>query len=258
MYRLHSVGGAIVMKINESVSLVGSGKFGHQLTHPLDCNVYLLDLEDGSYALIDAGCGIQPERIVSQCEHMGVPMERITSLLITHAHADHAAGAAYFHNTYGIQVIAGCESAEWLEVGDTEKTSVRVAKAAGVYPADFDYPACPVAVKVKEGDTIRLGKLALQVIETPGHSRGHVSYALVRNGQRWLFAGDAVFTGGRIVIQNIWDCVISDYANTIDKLHALKIDVLFPGHGTFLLQEAWVHVEMAKRYFDKLEIPPNL
>ena len=46
------------MKIDERVFLVGSGKFGHQLSDALDCNVYLLDGGHGEYALIDAGGGI--------------------------------------------------------------------------------------------------------------------------------------------------------------------------------------------------------
>ena len=49
------------MKITERVHVVGSGRVGFNLTHPIDCHVYLLNGGD-EYALIDAGSGVEPER----------------------------------------------------------------------------------------------------------------------------------------------------------------------------------------------------
>ncbi|MNI41305.1 Hydroxyacylglutathione hydrolase [compost metagenome] len=157
-----------------------------------------------------------------------------------------------------MNVVSAEEAALWLEQGDMDKTSLNAAKQAGVYPADFRYQACPVARGIREGERIRVGELELEVLETPGHSRGHVSYLLDHNGKCSLFAGDVLFAGGKIVLQNIWDCSISDYADSVAKLSKLQVDRLFAGHGPFLLTAAWQHIDKAHACFQRLEIPPNL
>lgn len=245
------------MQIADNVFLVGSGQHGMQTTALSDCNVYLVG-RGSSYALIDAGSGVEPERIVANIERTGVAMERVGLLLLTHLHGDHAAGARYFHDRFGMQVVAPAAGARWLEEADLELTSVAPAKRAGVYPADFLFPPCPVARRVIEGDTVRVGDMALQVLETPGHARGHVSYLLEEGGVRSLFSGDVVFAGGRVVIQLIWDCIIPEYAATMARLASLRLDRLYPGHGAFLLSEAYRHVEQAHECFARLQVPPNL
>lgn len=245
------------MRITDRVYIVGSGKFGMQLSSPMDCNVYLLD-GGTECALVDAGSGMEPERIVGNAELAGIPMDKVRHLLLTHVHGDHAAGAHYFHSHHGLQVIVSAEAAPWLEAGDMDKTSLNAAKAAGVYPENFSFPACAVQRRVTEGDTIRVGDLVLKVLNTPGHSKGHVSYLFEENGRSSCFSGDVVFSGGKIVIQYIWDCIIQEYAESIAKLAELRIDRLFPGHGTFLLSGAYRHIELANASFKRLEIPPNL
>ena len=47
---------------------------------------------------------------------------------------------------------------------------------------------------VKEGDTVRVGSLSAQVIETPGHTKGHIVYFF--DGEKLLFAGDTLFSIG--------------------------------------------------------------
>ncbi len=245
------------MQISERVYLVGSGRLGMQMTDPLDCNVFLLD--GGSHwALIDAGSGLASEEIVDNIEAHGVAMEQVKTLLLTHIHGDHAAGAAFFSENYGIQVITAKEAAPWLSAGDTKKNSIDDAKKAGVYPKDFVFPACSVEQGVVEGDRIQVGDLTLQTIETPGHSRGHVSYLLEIGGERCLFSGDVVFADGKIVLQNTWDCSIQDYAESVRKLHELQIDRLYPGHGACLLSGARDHIQTAHDIFTQLGIPANL
>ncbi|WP_127587333.1 MBL fold metallo-hydrolase [Paenibacillus koleovorans] len=246
------------MKLSDQVYMVGSGKFGLQLSHSMDCNVYLVDGGHDQYALIDAGGGMDPEQIIQNIEQEGVRPDQIKYLLLTHAHGDHAAGSAFFSNQYGIEVIASKEIQPWVESGDQEKSSLAPAKKAGIYPEDFQFPRCKVSKGVVENDTIHLGNMELKVLETPGHSQGHISFLLEQNGKKMLFSGDALFAGGKIVLQNIWDCSIQDYARTLSKLGLLRIDTLFPGHGVCLMKEAWKHVDIACGYFERLEVPPNL
>jgi hydroxyacylglutathione hydrolase len=245
------------LQISDRVRLVGSGRMGFGASHPLDCNVYLLD-GGTELALIDAGSGIEPERIIANIERAGVPLDRVKHLILTHAHGDHAAGARFFRDRIGVEVTCPEESAPWLERGDLEKTSVGAAMGTGFYPEDFRYDPCPVASPVADGDTVVVGDLELRVLETPGHSRGHASYLWTEDGRAALFGGDAVFAGGRILIQNIWDCSLQDYAATINRLDDLHLDRLYPGHGPVLLSGAHEQVVLANSKFENLDVPPNL
>ncbi|GAA3409512.1 MBL fold metallo-hydrolase [Paenibacillus hodogayensis] len=245
------------MRISSRVTMVGSGRHGLQMTHLIDCNVYLLD-GGSECALIDAGGGVEPERIEARIAAAGVEPERITKLLLTHAHGDHAAGARHFRDRYGAELIAAEEAAPWIESGDMEKNSLLAAIRVGIYPADYRFPPCPVDRAVKEGDRIRVGELELKVLETPGHSLGHVSYLWDGEDGRAIFAGDVIFAGGRIVLQSTWDCSIQDYARTTAKLHELRLDALYAGHGAPVVKEAHRHVERAHECFQRLDLPPNL
>ena len=245
------------MRISERVRLVGSGRMGFEASHPLDCNVFLLD-GGTEHALIDAGSGVEPERIVANIEHAGVPLDRVKYLLLTHAHGDHAAGARFFRDRLGVEVVCPDESAPWLEQGDEEKTSLGLARRAGIYPEDFRYDPCPVASPVAADGEVSVGDLRLRALETPGHSRGHVSYLWTEDGRSALFGGDTVFAGGRVLLQNIWDCSIQSYAGTVRMLDGLRLDRLYPGHGPVLLAEAHAHVGLANERFENLGLPPNL
>jgi hypothetical protein len=119
------------MQISERVRLVGSGELGFQTSHLLDCNVFLLDGRT-EHALIDAGSGVEPERVVANVERAGVPTDRVKRLLLTHAHGDHAAGARFFRDRLGVEVTCPEEAAPWLEQGDLEKPSLRLAKEASL------------------------------------------------------------------------------------------------------------------------------
>jgi len=245
------------MRLSERVYWVGSGKDGSELSHPRDCNVFLVD--GGSEAvLIDAGSGLGHEAIVANIAATGIPLSKVKRVLLTHIHGDHAAGAYDFYERYGMEIAASAEAAPWLAAGDMEKTSLRAAQRAGVYPLDFRFPACPVAIELQEDDWVTVGDLKLRVVDTPGHSRGHISLVLEEEGARSLFSGDTLFAGGRIYIQNSWDCSIQDYAASIAKLQDLQLDRLYPGHGACLLSRASDHVARAQGCFERLDIPPNL
>ena len=112
----------------------------------------------------------------------------------------------------------------------------------GFYAADYRFEPVEVAREVREGDRIPVGNLELEVFETPGHCDGHVSLLLRGRERRYLFAGDAVFSGGRVVLQNIHDCSIQKSAASIAKLAQLEFDALLPGHAAICLDGGTRHV----------------
>jgi glyoxylase-like metal-dependent hydrolase (beta-lactamase superfamily II) len=244
------------VKLTERVYLVGSGLMGLSLTDPFDCHVYLLDGGE-ELALIDAGAGLGQEQILRLVQEDGLDPARVAHIILTHQHADHAGGAAGLRAATGGRVYLSAQSAHYLREGDEEGISLAIAKRAGFYPPDYRYGACPVDVELREGDTIAIGDLQLQAIETPGHCDGHLSFQMRAGGRTYLFAGDAIFHNGQILLQNIPDCHIGKYAASIQKLRGRAIDVLLPGHLSPVLARGQVHIDMAGDTFERILIPRN-
>jgi glyoxylase-like metal-dependent hydrolase (beta-lactamase superfamily II) len=94
-------------------------------------------------------------------------------------------------------------------------------------------------------------------LATPGHSGDHFAY-LIDEPRAVLFSGDSVLAHGRVIVQNIPDCILADYVRTIRKLTALTVHVLLPGHGMLALNRGQQHLQSAVDMLDRLQIPPNL
>ena len=78
------------MKISPHVHLIGSEQFA--LSHPLDCNCYLLD-GGSELGLVDTGLGWGVDDILANLTAAGFRPESLTQILITHAHIGHWGGA---------------------------------------------------------------------------------------------------------------------------------------------------------------------
>jgi hydroxyacylglutathione hydrolase len=248
------------VRITDEVYLVGGGvtnAFG--LSDDPDCHIYLVDGGD-EVALIDCGMasGDSLERILGNVRTEGLDPEKISKVIVTHYHMDHAGGAARFRERLGVEVVAPADAAPALRTGDERAVALDVAKAAGFYAADYHFQPVEVAREVNEGDRIPVGKLELEVIETPGHCDGHISLLLRGRERRYLFAGDAVFSGGRVVLQNIHDCSIQKSAASIAKLARLEFDALLPGHAAICLEGGMRHVAAANAACQSLFVPKNL
>src|SRR3712207_5327418 len=81
------------VRLTERISVVGGGATGLGISHTLDPNVYLLSGGE-ELALVDAGAGPGEERILENVRSLGYEPGQIRNILLTHAHADHAGGAA--------------------------------------------------------------------------------------------------------------------------------------------------------------------
>ena len=245
------------MKLTDRLYLVGSGSLGFDLTDEYDCNVYLLDGGSGA-ALIDAGGGRDVLSIMKIIEGGGVPLDRVRYLLLTHAHADHAGGAARLREGLGLQVLIARDVAEFLRRGEEKGIALDVAREAGLYPQDFRFQACPVDGELEEGQKVIVGDCELLVMETPGHAAGCLSFLMEKEEQQYLFSGDTIFFGGRIVLQNAPDCDLQAYIRTIERLSKLSVDLLLPGHLCFSLRNGQRHIDAAIEVLKTLGVPPNL
>ncbi|MBX5469097.1 MAG: MBL fold metallo-hydrolase [Thermoleophilaceae bacterium] len=139
-------------------------------------NVYLAD-----GVLIDAATRHARRRILRQLRG-----HEVSAHAITHAHPDHQGSSHAVCEALGVPLWAGEADAPAVEDG-------RIADRQPSHPLNrlseraFAGPPHPVARRLREGD--RVG--CFTVLDTPGHSAGHVSYW--RESDRTLILGDVVF-----------------------------------------------------------------
>ncbi len=245
------------MQLTETVYLVGSGQNGFSLTDPLDCHVYLLD-GGSEMALIDTGVGRDVPAIVAEIEAAGFDPGDIAKIFITHLHLDHSGGAAALQQVCGAEIVASQDVAGWLETGDEEAASLVAARQTGMYPLENRLRPVASATAATAGDVIAVGSLRVTVVKADGHSQGHLAFLLDDGTRRALFSGDALFFGGRILLQNIWDCSLEESIATVRRFAKQEFSQFFPGHGSFSFQDGKRHVDAAMVQIKQLLPPPQL
>ena len=244
------------MRLLPGVHLVGSGWLGFGLSDRDDSHVFLV--HDGDDAvLVDAGCGLASERIAQHIDDAGVSAGTVSRILLTHAHPDHAAGAGSLAERLGAQVLAAPVTADILRRGDENAAGLTAARAAGLYPAPVRLLAGEVH-EIDDGDTVRVGGTELRVVATPGHAAGHLCFAAQLGGRSVLFSGDLVFSRGRVAVLGTPDTDLGQLAASLRRVAALRPDVLLPGHGTPVLQNAFAHLDAAVAALDRQQLPPPL
>jgi glyoxylase-like metal-dependent hydrolase (beta-lactamase superfamily II) len=245
------------MQIDPQVYIIGSGQLGFDMTNPFDCHIYLFDAGD-TYVVFDAGTGMGIDQVLNVCQRDGLDPARIEHLLLTHAHADHGGGAAHMHERTDCVVYAASSTAKIVSDGDEEAVSLSVAKAGGVYPKDYVYRPCPVGEILEAGDVVQIGSLRIEVISAPGHSHDHHCFLVETREKRYLIGGDAIFFGGKIVLQNTYDCSVPETIASLQRLSEHSFDALLPAHLTFSLNNGKRHLDVACEIIDRLGCPPSI
>lgn len=252
------------MRLTERIHLVGSGEPDLVTTDPIDSQVYLVRAAAG-HVLIDGGAGRSVDAILANIGADGLIAGDIRWLLVTHAHGDHAgAAAAWRARLPGLKIGASPEVAGWLEAADEEATSVDRGRRAGIYPPDYRLTPCEIDLALEDGMAIDLGEgRRLTVVATPGHARGHLSFLLDEGAagpdhRRATFSGDALFPGGRILLQDIWDVDFAAALRSVERLAALDAPDLLAGHLAPAIGEGRAHVAIAMDRIARLLPPENL
>jgi len=147
-------------------------------------NCFLLRPQGGERLLI-VDPGEEPERILAAVEGMGGEVEAI---LLTHTHFDHIGAVAPVARATGAPVY--CPEIEVPVLADI----MAFVPWEGFGP----YESYDADETVAGGETLALAGLELDVIFTPGHSPGHVTYSV--RGEEAIFSGDVLFQGsvGRV------------------------------------------------------------
>jgi glyoxylase-like metal-dependent hydrolase (beta-lactamase superfamily II) len=151
-------------------------------------NSFLIRAEDGSITLVDTGLKMAPSRIVAALAEIGSGPSDVAAIVLTHAHADHAGGAADLSRRTGRGITVHPADAEFVKTGSAppRDTSLRLGRLITRTPGSD--PA-PVARTMSDGEL--LDGSALRVHHTPGHTPGHCS--LLHEPSGTLITGDAIW-----------------------------------------------------------------
>ena len=244
------------MKITDLIHLVGSGRSGAFISHRCDSHVYLVE-SPGGHVLIDAGVGIEPERIIENIRGEGLDPADVKHIFITHVHSDHAGGSASFKERFGVKIAIAKAEAHLLRSGDFSGLGLDVAIPDGFYPPDYRFPTCKPDFELVGGETFDFGNFTLEAIHVPGHSIGSMCY-LVRIGERrCIFTGDVVVHGGKLMFLNCVGCDMGDMRRSMPKLAGLGVQEFYPGHGCFVLTNGQEHIDIAIENLRHLVPPQN-
>jgi len=157
--------------------------------------------------------------------------DRIDTIVLTHCHFDHIAHAAEIAHMCNAEIVIHRDDAPGLS---DERRNLSVLFGARL-------PAIVPDTIVGEGD--RIGDL--EVIHTPGHTPG--SICLYDREQAVLFSGDTVFAGGGFGRFDFPYGNMHALRTSLEKLAALEVEELYPGHGEPVTENAGRHIEAALR-----------
>jgi glyoxylase-like metal-dependent hydrolase (beta-lactamase superfamily II) len=170
---------------------------------------------EGTAVVVDPGD--EPERLLAALRDLEV--QTVEAILVTHTHFDHigavapvarATGAAVYCPQLETQVLANImDYVPWPGFGPFES-----------YDADHT---------VEGGETLELAGMAFEVVFTPGHSPGHVTYALP--AEEALFSGDVLFQGsvGRVDLPGgDWPTLRRSIESLVDRFP--EETTVYPGH----------------------------
>ena len=151
---------------------------------PIAENCFLARREGADRGLV-VDPGEEPERILSAVEEMGMGVDAI---LLTHCHFDHIGAVAPVAAATGAPVY--CPELEVPVLADV--------MAYVPFPGIGPYESYEADERVSGGERLELAGLTIDVIFTPGHSPGHVTYSV--RDEAALFSGDVLFQGsvGRV------------------------------------------------------------
>ena len=175
-------------------------------------NCYIAYDEDKVAVVIDPGD--EGQKLVEAIRNRGLDVRYI---LLTHGHFDHTGAVMEIKNEFGAKLCVSGEDAEMLT-----DPQLSLAMRQRWKPEDIS-----IGLLLSDGDVIEAGKMRFEVIATPGHSKGSVTYRC----ENVLFTGDTLFQG---------DCGRTDlYGGSYEQIKAslrrladLEGDYqVLPGHG---------------------------
>ncbi|MBA2728706.1 MAG: MBL fold metallo-hydrolase [Parachlamydiaceae bacterium] len=193
---------------------------------PFDTNAYIVACQNTKKAAIIDPAPESGEKIRAYLSKNQLVPEKI---LLTHSHWDHIGDVALCKRLFNIPVY----------IHENDRSNLEVPGSDGL-PCWINIEPVKADGFFDEGDTISVGDIKLQVINTPGHTPGGVCFYI--KDHNILFSGDTLFKG---TIGNLSfpTCVPDLMWGSLAKLTKLPPQTkVYPGHGatTTISAEHWL------------------
>jgi len=181
-------------------------------------NIYIV----GKYkaVVIDTGVGNYANPVWPQLEELGLTPKMVKGIVLTHAHHDHAMGAFI--------ILERADPKVFVHKLDTRHIASRLGRNL---------------VMVEDGDLIETEIGPFEVIWTPGHTEGSV--CLYNEDGKILFSGDTAFPDGSFGRCDGESGSLKAIINSLRKLSELEVDIMLPGHGPPVLENAGEHIKQS-------------
>jgi len=239
--------------LNKVVREVAKGIFLIRLPMPFrltHVNVFLF-LEKEGFTLIDTGPnlpGVLPALEEALAQN-GLKLEECRRIFITHFHMDHCGLAGLIRARSGASISLSAIDAQTIRTFAIDDGRVRrmaafclehgldkatIEEIAGTFTS-FEKATLPFTADshLSDGDRLVAGDRELQVIATPGHSRGHLSFYLP--AERALVSGDHILPH---ITPNLSPDLIepkfhplASFLSSLTKVEKLEIETIWPSHG---------------------------
>lgn len=185
-------------------------------------NCYVVSDETKECVIIDCGA-FYPEERTAIVNYIKENQLKPVHLLVTHGHLDHNFGNNTLYDEFGLKP----------EVSASDENLMKHLKkqAETFYQMNLDYDFPPIGHFFEDDEIIHFGNHQLEIILTPGHSRGSVTFYCKE--EKVAFTGDTLFQGsiGRTDFQG---GSMFQIINSLRFLAQLPDEVkVLPGHGNF-------------------------
>ena len=178
-------------------------------------NCYLFRREGSDEALI-IDPGEEPDRLLGAIDELGVDLKGI---LLTHTHFDHVGAVAPVAKATGAEV--------W--VPEIEKQVLADIMAFVPWPGFGPYESWDAEHTLAGGETLNMAGFEIDVLFTPGHSPGHVTFSIP--DETVVFSGDVLFQGsvGRTDLPGgDWPTLLASIGSLVETLPPET--TVYPGH----------------------------
>jgi hydroxyacylglutathione hydrolase len=195
-------------------------------------NVFLLSIQ-GEHILVDSGPRLYRRRLENALAKLNVT--RLKYLILTHSHFDHAGNACFVKNRYDAEVIIHEQEASFIGQGEnvpqhgTYFFSRIILKLFGkIFLLLMKYEPCKGSIIIKDEMKIDFHGSVLQVIHTPGHTRGSISVII---DDEIALVGDTMFG---IIISSVYPPFAENITRLIEswgRLLEFPCNYYLPSHG---------------------------
>ena len=193
-----------------------------------DASVFLITGPEG-HIVLDGGYHSTAPMIMASIAKLGFSIKDVRVLLNSEPHPDHGGGLGVLQQASGAELWASEASAYTLASGGDDPDGVLPLRAL-VWIGVLGYPKMRVDHRFKDGDTIRLGPIALTAHVTGGHTRGCTSWSFsVRDRERMLNVVSACDLGVLSLARYAEQA--ADLERSFRTLRSLPVDIWVTCHA---------------------------